>query len=312
MLALPLVLLAVAAMTYLLLAFSPYDPISAYEAGTPGLSAEEKLRIGETWGLNKPAWAQFAHWFANIIQGDLGNSRLLGGQPVIEQIGARMLPTVILLLASLLLILFGGLAAGILAAQFHGSWLDKMIRGASYFSVAAPAFWTGLILIWIFSLKFGWFPAGGTVDLRASDPPTIDLRYLVLPALALATTQFAWFAMFVRNQLLEVYGDEYVIFARAQGIRPTIVVLRHALPNALLPFLTLGGVQLAELIGGTILVETVFDWPGLGQLAVMAAKVVDLPLLLGITLLGSVAVILGNLAADISYYLVDPRIREAQ
>lgn len=309
---LPLVLLAVAAMTFTLIALSPFDPISAYVAGTPGLSAEEKQRIAHAWGFDQPAYMQFVHWITNVLHGDLGYSRILGGQPVAEQIAARMLPTAILIISATALMIIGGLIAGIIAARFADSWIDTLIRSASYFSISAPPFWTGLILLWVFSLALGWFPAGATADLRNDHAPVIEIQYLVLPAVALAATQFAWFAMFVRDQLLEVVNDEYVLFAHAQGIRPLTVIVRHALPNALLPFLTLSGVQLSEMIGGTVLVETVFDWPGLGQLAVVAAKAVDVPLLLGITLLGSVAVVLGNLAADICYYIVDPRIRESR
>lgn len=309
---LPLVLVAVAAMTYLLVAVSPYDPISAYEAGSAGLPPQEAERIAQAWGLDAPAHMQFLHWLGNLLQGDFGNSRLLGGQPVAEQILARLAPTAILVGAALALILCGGLVAGTLAAQFRGGWWDRLIRAMSYFSIATPSFVTGLLLVWLFSLQLGWLPAGGTADLRAESVPVVDLRYLVLPTLALAATQFGWFAMFLRNQLLEVAHDDYVIFARAQGLRRSIVLLRHALPNALLPFLTLSGLQLAELIGATVLVETVFDWPGLGQLAVAAATAVDIPLLIGITLCGSTAVVLGNLVADLGYRIVDPRTRESR
>lgn len=309
---LPLVLLAVAAMTYLLVAISPYDPISAYEAGSTGLPPQEAERIAEAWGLDAPVHVQFAHWLGNVAQGDLGNSRLLGGQPVAEQLVERLAPTAILVGSALLLVVLGGLVAGTLAAQLRGGWLDRLVRAMSYFSIATPSFLTGLLLVWFFSLQLGWFPAGGTADMRAGSVPTVDLRYLVLPTVALAATQLGWFAMFLRNQLLEVARDDYVVFAHAQGLRRTAILLRHALPNALLPFLTLSGLQLAELIGATVLVETVFDWPGLGQLAVAAATAVDIPLLVGITLAGSVAVVLGNLVADMSYRIADPRTRESQ
>ncbi len=311
LLVLPVVLVAVAAMTYLLVAVSPFDPMSAYEAGSAGLSAQAKDEIRAAWGMDAPTYLQFLHWLGNVLQGDLGHSRLLGGQPVLPQLGARLAPTAILVGTALALTLVGGLLAGVAAAAFRDSWVDRAIRGLSYVSVAAPSFWTGLLLLWVFSSWLGWFPAGGSANLRARDVGLVDPRYLVLPAIALAATQFAWFAMFVRNQLLEVMREDYVVFAQAQGIGRWPVLLRHALPNALLPFLTLAGVHLAEIVGGTILVETVFSWPGLGQLAVEAARAVDLPLLVGITLLGSVTVVLGNLLADVCYRVADPRIRES-
>lgn len=308
---LPLVLLAVAAMTYLLVAASPFEMRDAYEATGVALSPQAAADIARVWDLDGPAHEQFGRWLGNLVQGDLGHSRLLGGQPVAQQILARTLPSAVLVGAALVLILLGGLAAGVLAATFRDGPVDWLVRTASLYTVASPSFWVGLLLLWVFSVQLGWFPPGGTADLRGSDLPLISPRNLVLPAVALAGTQFAWFAMFVRNQLLEVMREDFVRFAEAQGLSRAAVMLRHALPNALLPFLTLMGAHLSELIGGAVLVETVFGWPGLGGLAVDAARAVDLPLLLGITLAGSVLIVFGNLVADLSYRLADPRVRES-
>ncbi|QBI19940.1 ABC transporter permease [Egibacter rhizosphaerae] len=311
LLVLPLVLVAVAAMTFGLVAVSPYDPMDAYMAAAGSVSPETAERIARVWGFDVPTHEQFGRWLANVLRGDLGHSRLLGGQPVGEQLLARLGPSALLVSTALALVLVGGLAAGTLAAAFHGSWFDWLVRMASYVSVAAPSFWIGLLLLWVFAVWLGWLPAGGAADLRGDTLPAISLRHLVLPAVTLASMQFGWFAMYVRNQLLEVLGEDYVRFAEANGLSRLAVLFRHALPNALLPFVTLSGAHLSELIGGAVLAETVFGWPGVGNLAVEAATVVDLPLLVAITLAGSVLVIVGNLAADLTYRVIDPRIREA-
>lgn len=309
--ALPLILVAVAAMTFFLVEMSPFDPIAAYGAGGSPLSAETAAQIERIWGLDQPAHVQFFTWLGNIVTGDLGNSRLLGGQPVASQIAARLLPSAVLVGSALVLTMVGGLVLGVAAAAWRDSWVDWLVRALSYFTVSAPSFWIGLLALWVFSVQLGWFPAAGTADLRATSMPTISLQHLILPALTLASTQVAWFAMYVRTQLLEVMRDDYVRYAESLGLTRAAILFRHALPNALLPFLTLAGSHLSELIGGAILIETVFAWPGVGNLAVQAATVVDLPLLMGITLAGSALVIVGNLAADLTYRVADPRIREA-
>ncbi len=309
--ALPVVLVAVAALTFLMVAVSPFDVRDSYERGEAALSEDTAQQIARVWDLEGPVHVQFGRWLGNVVQGDLGHSRLLGGQAVAEQLRARMAPTAILVSAALVLMLVGGLAAGVVAAAYRDGFIDWLVRGASYFTVASPSYWVGLLLVWVFAVQLGWFPPGGTADLRSTDLPLVNLRHLVLPVITLAATQFAWFAMFVRNQLLEVLGEDYVRYARSLGLPQAAVLVRHALPNALLPFLTLVGAHLAELVSGAILVETVFSWPGLGSLAVQAARAVDLPLLLGITLAGSVVIVLGNLVADLAYRVVDPRVREA-
>ncbi len=307
---LPLVLLAVAAMTFGLVAVSPYDPMAAYMAAAGSVSPETAERIARVWGFDAPMHEQFLRWLSNLLQGDLGHSRLLGGQPVGEQLLARLGPSALLVCTALALVLIGGLLAGTAAAAFRDGPFDWLVRSASYISVAAPSFWVGLLLLWVFAVVLGWLPPGGAGDLRGGALPAVSLPHLILPAVTLAGMQFGWFAMYVRNQLLEVLREDYVRFAEAQGITRMAVLLRHALPNALLPFVTLTGAQLSELIGGAVLAETVFGWPGVGSLAVEAARVVDLPLLVAITLAGSVLVVLGNLVADLGYRVVDPRVRE--
>ena len=307
---LPAILLAVAAMTFVLTAISPFDPVDAYVGAENNVSLERKAEIAQAWGLDQPMYEQFGRWVWNVAQGDMGHSIVSGGQPVAAEIVSRASASIALVGGALLLVLVGGLVFGVLAAAFRGTPFDWLVRTLCYFNTAAPSFWIGLLALYVFSIELGWLPAAGTSDPRALDGG-VDASHLILPMLVLAMTQYAWFTLFVRNTLLEVMREDHVQFARAQGIGEVAVLLRYALPNALIPFVTLVGTHLAELIGGTVIVETIFGWPGLGLLTLDAALGEDIPMLVGIVLAGSVLVVLGNLLADVLYRVMDPRVRQA-
>ncbi len=307
---LPVILLAVAAMTFALTAISPFDPVDAYVGAENNVSLERKAEIAQAWGLDQPMYEQFGRWVWNLVQGDMGNSIVSGGQPVAAEIASRASASIALVGGALVLVLVGGLVFGVLAAAFRGTFFDWLVRTLCYFNTAAPSFWIGLLALYVFSIELGWLPAAGTSDPRSVDTG-VDASHLILPMLVLAMTQYAWFTLFVRNTLLEVLREDHVQFARAQGIGEVAVLLRYALPNALIPFVTLVGTHLAELIGGTVIVETIFGWPGLGLLTLDAALGEDIPMLVGIVLAGSVLVVLGNLLADVLYRVMDPRVRQA-
>ncbi len=307
---LPVILLAVAAMTFVLTAISPFDPVDAYVGAENNVSLERKAEIAQAWGLDQPMYEQFGRWVWNVVQGDMGNSIVSGGQPVAAEIASRASASIALVGGALLLVLIGGLVFGVLAAAFRGTFFDWLVRTLCYFNTAAPSFWIGLLALYLFSIELGWLPAAGISDPRAVDRG-VDASHLILPMLVLAMTQYAWFTLFVRNTLLEVLREDHVQFARAQGIGEVAVLLRYALPNALIPFVTLVGTHLAELIGGTVIVETIFGWPGLGLLTLDAALGEDIPMLVGIVLAGSALVVLGNLLADVLYRVMDPRVRQA-
>lgn len=310
LLALPLILLGVAALTFTMAELSPWDPVDAYVGAESGVSQENRAQIAEAWGLDAPAPERFGLWVSNLVQGEFGNSHLLGGASISEEVSARAGASLILIGAALAVVLIGGLAVGTLAAAFRDTTFDWLVRVACYSGTASPSFWVALLAIYAFSISLGWLPSGGTEDLRAAETSGIDARYMILPVATLALTQHAWFTLFVRNTLLEVLNEDHVRFARAQGMGEARILLRYALPGALVPFVTLAGVNLGELIGGAVLIESIFGWPGLGLLARDAALGVDIPLLLAITLLGSVFVITGNLIADLLYRVLDPRVRE--
>lgn len=312
LLILPVLLLCSAGLVFLLAWLSPYDPIQAYVMSYgPNIGMELRQQYIEVWELDAPAHVQFFQWVKNLLTGNWGESRFLGGQPVMEAIGARLVPSAILVGTALAIVLVWGLVAGVLAAAFRDSCLDYVIRMISYFSVFAPSFWVALLAVYWLSVQWNLLPAGGIADPR-SLTGGVELSHLVLPALTLALAQNGWFTLYVRNTLLEVMRDDYVRFAKANGVRRARILLRHALPNALLPFVTLIGTNLPELIGGSVLIESVFGWPGLGNLTRQAATAVDVPLLLSITILGAAAVVIGNLLSDICYRVLDPRIREAR
>lgn len=308
---LPLLLLGVAVLTFVLVQFSPFDPIDALVGVESGVSQATKDQIARQWGLDQPPLQQFFAWFGNLLRGDLGNSRLAAGQPVTEVILSRLGPSMILVGSALVLVLLFGLIAGSLAAMFRDSPFDWLVRGLGYFSTATPSFWVALLLLYLFAVQLRWLPAGGMSNLRAASRTGLDLQYMILPVVTLALTQQAWFTLFVRNTLLETLREDYIRFARAQGLREHTIFVRHALPNALIPFATLVGTHLSELIGGSVLIESIFAWPGLGRLTEQAGLSADIPLLLAITILGAFFVVLGNLLADLLYQLLDPRIREA-
>lgn len=313
--ALPAVLLLVAVMTWGLAWASPFDPAEAYVsslvgAGQSNQALEASYR--QAWGLDEPVPAQFANWLGNLVTGDLGVSRMIPGEEVSTVIGSRLGASALLVATALALVLAGSLVMGVLAARFRDSPFDWFVRTISYTNAFAPSFWVALLAIYVCSVWLGWLPATGAADLRSAGGAPVDLAHLVLPAVTLALTQHGQFTLYVRSTVLEMMREDYVRFARAQGASETSVLFRHALPNSLVPYVTLIGTHIPELLGGSVLIESVFAWPGLGSLTVAAARAVDLPLLLAIVLAGAVLVVLGNLVADLLYRVVDPRVREAR
>lgn len=311
--ALPILMLIVALWVFTLAYLSPYEPAEAYvEAyGLGMMTAEEREAYIRAWGLDRSFPEQFAAWFGNLLRGDLGKSRLLAGTPVAQAIAQRLGPSLLLVATGLALALAWGLVAGVVAAACRDSPLDWAVRAVAYWPAFAPVYWLALLAVFVFAVALNWLPVGGASDLRSIGGPVVHWRHLILPAGVLALSQQGWFTMYVRNAVLEGLQEDPVRLARAYGLGRWAVIWRHVLPGALLPAVTLMGTHLPELIGGSVLVESVFGWPGLGDLTIRAARAADLPLLLAITLAGGVLVVLGNLLADLLYQLLDPRVRNA-
>ncbi|MFI6510533.1 ABC transporter permease [Streptosporangium sp. NPDC050855] len=289
---------------------SPFDPVRQY-LGERALvtSPEAAEAIRRNWGLDRPVTEQYATWFTGLVRGELGESRSFH-RPVAEVIGERLGWTLLATGSALVLMFAGSLLAGTLAARRRGSWTDRVITGGAFANEAAPVFWLGLLAIWVFAVRLGWLPAGGLTDAASSTVDAADVaRHMVLPVAVLAISQSSWLVLYVRESVIGVLREDFVIGARARGLRERTVLVRHALRSALLPFLTLLGARIPELVTGAILVETVFSWPGVAAASVQAALAVDFPLLAALTLLGTAAVLAGNLLADIAYTVADPRVR---
>ncbi|MET8047911.1 ABC transporter permease [Streptosporangium sp. NPDC005286] len=289
---------------------SPFDPVRQYLGERALVTSPEVVEsIRQNWGLDRPVLEQYATWFGNLVSGELGESRSLH-RPVGEIIGERLGWTLLATGSALVLMFVGSLVVGTLAAWRRGSWVDRAITGGAFANEAAPVFWLGLLAIWVFAVQLGWLPAGGLTDAASTTISPADVAaHMVLPVAVLAISQSSWLVLYVRESVVGVLREDFVIGARARGLRERTVIVRHALRSALLPFLTLLGARMPELVTGAILVETIFSWPGVAAASVQAALAVDFPLLAALTLLGTAAVLVGNLLADIAYTVADPRVR---
>ncbi|CAL9609385.1 Dipeptide transport system permease protein DppB [Streptomyces sp. enrichment culture] len=303
------VLLLVTFGVFAVAAASPFDPVKAY-AGTAGLTAsQENLdQLRANLGADQPLVPRWWDWLTSALTGDLGDSSVMR-QPVADVIAERIGWSVLLAAAAFAVAVLAGTVLGVLAARRQGGMLDRTVTSVAYTLEAAPAFWLGLLAIWVFALKLGVLPAGGLTD-TASDTVTFGqvASHLVLPALVLGFSQLPWFLLYVRQGVADALEEDPVRGARARGLSERTVLLGHALRSGLLPVLTLIGSRVPELITGALLVETVFSWPGIAAATVQAAMSVDFPLLAALTVLATAAVLLGNLLSDLLYALADPRV----
>ena len=309
-----LLLLGVSIVTFLLMSASPLDPLQTNvgQAALGSMSPEQIAKLEAYSGVDTPPLSRHLGWLLDAIRGDLGVS-LLYRQPVLAVIGERLAGSVLVLLAAWVISGVLGLTLGILAGAFRGRWPDRVIRGYCPLISGTPAFWLAILLLLIFSVWLGWLPVGLSVPAgmeAAAVTFTDRLRHAVLPALTLSITGVANIALHTREKMIGVMSSDYVLFARARGESERSIVLRHGLRNVLLPAITLQFASVSEIIGGSVLVEQVFSYPGLGQAAVTAGLGSDLPLLLGITVVTAAIVFSGNLIADLLYGAADPRIRK--
>jgi peptide/nickel transport system permease protein len=294
----------VAVIVFAILRLTPGDPaaIIAGDSATSGQLQEIRVQMG----LDKPVHVQFAVWISHLVRGDLGIS-LISGVPVSRMIVERIGPTLAL---SVMILLFSVLIAvplGVLAAYKRGTLLDRAIGAGSVVGFSMPVFVTGYLLILLFAMQLRWLPVQGFVPLTAGLWPFLER--LILPTLALGSAYIALFARITRSSVLEVLGEDYIRTARAKGAKESSVLLRHALRNAAVPIVTVIGVGLTHLISGVVITESVFNLPGLGRLIVEAVLARDYPVIQGLILFFALVYILINLAIDMLYTLLDPRIR---
>jgi peptide/nickel transport system permease protein len=291
-----LILLGVAFITFFLLYVLPADPVR--QIAGRSATAETVANIRRELGLDQPFLVQFGRYLAGLVQGDLGRSYLQKSE-VSLLIASRLPATLLLMVAAIFCELLIGLSMGIVAALRRDRLTDQALMMTSFVTVSAPQFVVSLLMLYVFAVKLGWFPIGGYGTFR----------HLVLPALTLGLLGSGWYSRMMRSSMIDVMRADYIRTARAKGLTRARVVLGHALPNAILPIIAMIGLDIGVFMGGIVVVESVFGWPGIGQLAWQAIQRIDIPIIMGVTLVSAVAIVLGNLLADLIAPFIDPRIK---
>ncbi|MDF1610251.1 ABC transporter permease [Hoeflea sp. YIM 152468] len=291
-----LILLGVSFITFVLLYILPADPVR--QIAGRSATAETVASIRSQLGLDKPFIVQYGTYLWNLLGGDLGRSYLQKTE-VGTLLVSRLPATLLLMVAAIFCELLIGLTLGMIAALYRGRPLDNALMLGSFVSVSAPQFVVALLLLYVFAVKLGWFPIGGYGTFA----------HLVLPALTLGILGSGWYSRIMRSSMLDVLRADFIRTARAKGLNRTRVILAHALPNAILPVIAMVGIDIGMFMSGIVVVESVFGWPGIGQLAWQAIQRVDIPIIMGVTLVSACAIVIGNLLADLIAPLIDPRIR---
>lgn len=291
-----LILLGVAAITFVLLYALPADParMIAGRSATP----QTVDNIRRELGLDQSLLTQFLHYLNGLLHGDLGRSYAQKTE-VMTLILARLPATITLMAAGIFVEVLLGLTLGIIAALDRGGPTDRLVMASAFVGVSAPQFVVALLLLYLFAATLGWFPMSGYGSFSN----------IVLPAATLGLLGAGWYARMARSAMIDVLNQDFIRTARAKGLSGRRIILRHALPNAILPIIAMIGIDIGQFMGGVVVVEAVFGWPGIGQLAWQAIQQVDIPIIMGVTLTSALAIILGNLAADLIAPLIDPRIR---
>jgi peptide/nickel transport system permease protein len=298
-------LVGVSAVVFLLIHIAPGGPEAALLGGD--ISREMAAQLRRSLGLDQPLPVQYVKWLGSALEGNLGIS-YLQGEPVARVIRAHLGATVQLAAGALVLAVLVAVPLGVVSAARANTWLDRTATGVALAGVSFPSFWLGILLILLFASALRWLPASGMTGTGLEGDAGDRFRHAILPTITLGATQMAAFLRFTRSSLLEALQQPFVAVSRAKGLGERSVLLRHAFRNALMPLITLLGLSVRVLVGGAVLTETVFGWPGIGRLAVDAVTARDYPLLLGLNLLVALAVIVGNVATDLLYSLADPRI----
>jgi peptide/nickel transport system permease protein len=291
-----LILLGVAAITFVLLYALPADP--ARMIAGRSATTQTVANIRHELGLDQPMLVQFWTYLHNLLSGNLGRS-YAQKTDVWTLIVARLPATLTLMFAGIVVEVSLGLMLGTLAAVRRGGFVDRAVMMASFVGVSAPQFVVALLLLYVFAVTLGWFPMSGYGTLA----------HVVLPATTLGVLGAGWYARMVRSAMIDVLNQDYVRTARAKGLSSRRIVFRHALPNAILPIIAMIGIDIGQFMGGVVVVEAVYGWPGIGQLAWQAIQQVDIPIIMGVTLVSALAIVIGNLIADLIAPLIDPRIR---
>jgi peptide/nickel transport system permease protein len=301
-----LLLLIVSALGFAILHLAPGGPLSQFAVSSQ-MTAEDLDRITKQLGLDRPLPIQYLDWFVRMLRGDWGQSYRDGGT-VLSVIGSHLGATLELMVTATIIAVLLGCWIGVLGAIRRYSLFDSLATVGAMVALSIPTFWFGLVTIYLFSVTLGWLPSGNRQTV--GDGSLLDLlHHLVAPALVLALVETAMWAHFMRSSMLDVINQDYIRTARAKGLPEWRIVTLHALRNALLPMITVAGLQFPTLLGGALVAETVFTWPGMGRLFLDSIGYRDYPVVMGILMFSATMVLIGSLLADILYAVVDPRIR---
>jgi len=308
-------MLGITLITFTVIHLAPGEPVEMQMAMNPKVGKDARERLRKFYGLDKPLHVQYLTWVGKLARFDLGSSFSPDNRPVLDKIKERLPVTLSLNLVALLLEFGLAIPIGILAATHRDTWLDKGITVFVFVGFAVPAFWLALLLMYLFGVKLNLLPISGLHTLGSDSFGTLhylwDLaKHLVMPIMVASFGSLAGLSRYMRSTMLNVIGQDYITTARAKGLSERTVIYKHALRNALLPLITLLGFSIPGLIGGSVIFETIFSIPGMGQLFYQGAMSRDYPVVMGILVIGAFLTLIGNLVADISYALADPRIRQ--
>lgn len=300
------VFLGMTALVFFLSNMTPGSPVDAMI--TPEMNAQDIEELEHRMGLDQPVYVQYFKWLGRMFQGDLGYSYRTSN-PVIKDIGERVIPTLTLTLTVLVVAVIIGVTLGVLAACKPYSLWDTLASGLSFVGSSMPGFFIALVLVYLFAVKLGWLPTGGMYSSVSSNNFGDLVKHMILPTISMAMSSAGSYIRQTRSAMLEVMGEEYIKMARAKGMRERVVLYVHALRNAMLPIVTAIGMSVPGLVGGSIIIEQIFGWPGMGTLMTMSVTYRDYPVIMGITMYITVAVLATNLVMDLLYAVLDPRIR---
>ena len=301
------IMLGITVLVYMLASLCPGSPLTML-LQDPQVSAADIEAARTRYGLDQPIIVQYLRWLQNCLSGNLGYSYRTG-EPVTKLIGERIVPTLVLTLTGTGMAMLLAIPLGVLAAYKPYSCCDYVASGLSFLGAASPSFFVGLIFIYLFSVKLGILPTGGMYSNLTTKTLLDYLRHLILPASVLMFSQMGMYIRQTRSSLLEVLGEDYIRTARSKGLREDRVVILHGLRNAFIPVVTQFGLSIPTLIGGTVVIEQVFSWPGLGTLMVFSIQSRDYPTIMGITVVVAFVVMIGNMLIELLYGVLDPRIR---
>lgn len=307
-------LIGITLITFVVIHLAPGEPVDMQTALSPKAGAETRERLREFYGLNQPLHKQYFSWLSRLSKLDFGRSFAPDGRPVLEKIRERIPVTLSINLIALILEVIIAVPIGIIAATHRNSLIDKGITIFVFIGFAIPTFWLALVLMYVFGVKLGWLPISGLHSLGSDNFGRLEWlldvsRHLVLPLAVATFGSLAGLSRYMRSTMLDTISQDYIITARAKGLSERAVIYRHGLRNALLPLITILGFSVPGLIGGSVIFETIFAIPGMGQLFYMSVMARDYPLIMGILVIGAFLTLIGNLMADIAYAFADPRIR---